>query len=270
MGWGDSILATGHAKEIHEEGKRVYFTKPDTPHFKACVEKGYFEWEMGEDVYMHNPRLGTPETWKEDLKDGFKDAQFVYNCFGNRPYVKHGGNTQVIWNHDYRAPVGEIWLTQEEQEFDGYGKDYIFIEPHTKRMVGGNKDYFWDRWQEIADELSKDFDVLQNGIPGKKRLKNVRCVEMPEYRDALIAVANSRLVLCAQGGLHVAAAAFSKPAVVIWGEYAHPRNLGYDSHINLYTGGDVPCGHTIECPGCRAAMNRITPGMVIDAARSLS
>ena len=138
-------------------------------------------------------------------------------------------------------------------------------------MVGGNKDWYWDRWQEVADTLiAEGHDLLQNGIPGKKRLRGVRTVEMPEYRDALVAIVGAKMVLCAQGGLHVASAALDKPAVVIWGEYAHPRNLGYDTHINLYTGGEYPCGHTVECPGCREAMNKITPGMVIDAARSLS
>lgn len=271
MGWGDSILATGHAKPLYEEGKRIYFTKPDSAHFKHCLKEGYIEWAMGEDVYMNNPYLGTDKTWEGDAKAGFKDCKFVENHFGNRPYVKSGGTSKVIWTPDYKAPVGDIWLTPEEIERGkkDYGEGYVLVEPHTKNTVGGNKAWIWPRWQEVADILlAKGDDVLQNGTP-KKRLQNVRYIPMLEYRDALIAVANAKMVITTQGGLHVAAAALGVPAVVIWGEYAHPRNLGYDNHVNLYTGGPDPCGHTVECPGCVQAMRETTVEMVIDGADSL-
>ena len=257
MGFGDAILATGHARPLYDKAERIYFG----------TEK-YAEYET--DVYANNPHLGTPEQYKVDQANGFKDCAFVENYMGHRPYVAHGGTTHVVWNKEYRAPKGDIYLTPDELRRGKalYGERYILIEPHTKNTVGGNKCWLWDRWQEVADILGRDHELLQNGTP-KKKLRGVRFVEMVEFRDALVAVAGAKLVVTTQGGLHVAAAALGVPAVVLWGEYAHPRNLGYEDHVNLYTGGDEPCGRTVECAGCVQAMREITVDMVVDGANRL-
>jgi len=261
VGFGDAILATGHAKPLYKEGQRIYFgtkqTRPDG------------EYELNEEVFRHNPYLATPDQYPDDLANDFKDCIFVDNYMGHRPYVGYrGGMTNVDWCHDYRAPVGDVWLLPEEIERgkQTFGEDYILIEPHTKNTVGGNKNWLWGRWQEVADRL--DGDVLQNGTP-KKKLRDVRREPMPSFRDALVAVKNAKLVITTQGGLHVAAAALGTPAVAIWGEYAHPRNLGYENHVNFYAGDKKPCGNIVECSGCVQAMKRITVDMVVDAANSL-
>ncbi len=191
---------------------------------------------------------------------------------GHRPYVVSGGTTCVVWNKEYRAPKGDIHLSPDELRRGKalYGERYILIEPHTKNTVSGNKCWIWDRWQEVATRLNEieGYDVLQNGTP-KKKLKGVRHVPMPEFRDALIAIAGAKLVITTQGGLHVAAAALDVPCVTLWGEYAHPRNLGYEDQVNLYTGGPEPCGRTVECGGCIQAMRDITVDMVVDGCRTL-
>jgi ADP-heptose:LPS heptosyltransferase len=258
MGFGDSLLATGHAKPLYDKDKRIYFGNGN-----------YMEYE--DDVYVNNPYLGTPEQFDEDRKKDFENCIWIDNYMGHRPYVRQGGTSNVIWNHDYRAPRGDVWLTDQEIEWGkkNYGEGYILVEPHTKNTVSGNKAWIWDRWQEVTSELiAKGEDVLQNGSP-KKRLNKSRYVAMLEFRHALIAVANCKMVVTTQGGLHVAAAALNKPAVVLWGEYAHPRNLGYEEHVNLYKGGEFPCGVTVECKGCHQAMKETTVEMVLDGVNSL-
>jgi ADP-heptose:LPS heptosyltransferase len=99
--------------------------------------------------------------------------------------------------------------------------------------------------------------------PGRK-LEGVTQVSTESFRDACSLLDRASFFLGTDGGLHHAAAALGKKAVVIWGGYTHPRNLGYDSHINLHSGVE-PCGNLAPCDHCKKAMDRITVDMVVNA-----
>ena len=138
----------------------------------------------------------------------------------------------------------------------------ILIEPHIKGSFSGNKAWFWDRWQDVANKLP---NVMQIGDRNKKPLKNVKRVHTGDFRQALAVVSQASLVITTDGALHHAAAALGKPAVVLWGARTHPKILGYDSHVNLYTGAGESCGSMIPCKHCEDAMKRITVEMVLEA-----
>jgi ADP-heptose:LPS heptosyltransferase len=105
---------------------------------------------------------------------------------------------------------------------------------------------------------------LQIGLKDKRKLKGVPYLETT-FRQALAVLQGASLLVTTDGALHHAAAALGVPAVVIWGGFTSPKNLGYDSHTNLWTGAH-PCGiWKYECPHCRKALNAITPQQVIDA-----
>jgi ADP-heptose:LPS heptosyltransferase len=80
-------------------------------------------------------------------------------------------------------------------------------------------------------------------------------------------LSKARFLVTTDGGLHHAAAALGKPAIVVWGGLVSPKILGYDSHINLHS-GTASCGSTEPCPHCRKALDWVTVDMVVDAINS--
>ena len=68
------------------------------------------------------------------------------------------------------------------------------------------------------------------------------------------------------GGLHHAAAALGKKAVVVWGGLVGPNTLGYDTQTNLCKASSF-CGSITPCLHCRQALDAITPDMVVEAIR---
>lgn len=126
--------------------------------------------------------------------------------------------------------------------------------------MGPNKDWGFDRWQEVVRRLPNVPWVQGQG----KTLEGVTQVDTESFRDACSLLSHCRLFVGTDGGLHHAAAAFNKGAVVVWGGYTHPRNLGYESHKNLHAGGE-PCGNVKPCEHCKAQMDKISVEMVVKA-----
>ena len=60
-----------------------------------------------------------------------------------------------------------------------------------------------------------------------------------------------------------AAAALDVPSVVIFGGYISPKQTGYSTQENIFTGGE-PCGMRIPCDHCATAMKAIDPEMVAE------
>lgn len=235
--------------------------KQKHPSAKVFIGRDKPEWSV---VWENNPNINRPEEYN---KHSAEPATWVRHCTGNRPYIKGTTGTNIVYDEDHRAEPGDIFLTESEIEpFRQYAGS-ILIEPHIKGSFSGNKAWFWDRWQEVANGLN---GVIQIGDKGKKPLKNVRRVHTGDFRQALAAVSQASLVITTDGALHHAAAALGKPAVVLWGARTHPKVLGYDSHTNLYTGSGESCGSMAPCQHCEDAMKRISVEMVIEAAREAS
>ena len=75
-----------------------------------------------------------------------------------------------------------------------------------------------------------------------------------------------------EGGLHHAAAALSTPAVVIYGGFVSPVNMGYEGQVALYRPhrhDGEPCGLRVPCEGCIAAMDGIAVETVAAALERL-
>lgn len=257
MGYGDSVMATAYARRAKQEhpDKDIYLGNGRVVEWDAAIFEG-------------NPNLTHPDHLRESLA---KDrAYFVPHYTGCRPYIRHVLADRVIWNEDHRVEPGDVFLSDAEiaNGREKFGAGYILIEPHTKGTFGGNKSWHWDGWVAVAEELSASFDLLQNGVP-KKSLPFGRHITASGPRRALQAVANASLVITTDGFLHHAAAALGVPAVVLWGARMNPRILGYESHENLYTGDGSSCGALSPCGHCREGMKRITPDMVIEAARKV-
>ena len=251
MGLGDEIMATGQARVAQRTDPRPV----------AVLDKhGRPRWHP---VWEGNPRIARPAAVAHGL-----DVQTVVSGAGCRPYVAR--YTEERWFYtDWRAPRGEIYLSDGERAFGRHGAGAIVVEPHTKAKASPNKQWPWERWQRVVD-LRPDLPWLQLGPPGTRPLNGVRFLATPDFRHACAALSWARAAVLPEGGLHHAAAAFRLPAVVIFGGMIAPRNTGYPGHINVYRPHDgSPCGMRVPCRGCRDSLASIAPEEVVDELEGL-
>lgn len=235
------MLATGIARKA-----RLF-----RPGKKICIGDGRdIEWN---EVFEHNPHLS---------REVVPGCVWVHSHKGFRPYVDGERSTKekFVWKKDFKASPGELYLTSEEKAKWSAKFNFVYIEPNIKGWLGPNKDWGFDKWQEVVLR-TPDVHFIQG--PGRK-LAGVEQVSTESFRDACSLLDRALFFVGTDGGLHHAAAALGKKAVVVWGGYTHPRNLGYDTHINLHSGVE-PCGNTKPCDHCKKAMDRITIDMVVKA-----
>ena len=237
MGLGDWIMATADAKEVNERhGVRVVFGDGSNRFYS--------------EVFDGNPRIA------KELKPNERFA-WVRNYPGYRPYVKQVHKNHFEFHPDFKAKPGELYLGDVETN------GYVLIEPSVKQdyWIGKNKDWGLDNWKALVSKL--DCDWRQMGTDNF--LDKEHALRTKTFMGAAKVLAGAKLLITTDGALHHAAAALGVPSIVLWGGVAHPRNLGYDAHINLHH-GDEPCGtHSKKCEHCQKAMAKITVEEVLEA-----
>lgn len=153
---------------------------------------------------------------------------------------------------------------------------YVVVEPNVKVGASPNKDWGRDRYQEVVRSLP-DVRFVQLGAHSDGPwLRGVESLLTPTYRAACGILAAAEGYLGPEGGLHHAAAALRRPAVVIYGSFISPMTTGYPFHWNL-TGMDglepagrhAPCGRWAPCASCARALDSIQPEDVAEAVREM-
>lgn len=241
MGWGDEIIATGQAKRLHEADptrKVLMVGKDGQPRIHP--------------IWDGNPRLLSVREYRKGMA-----RQVLANYSGNRPYIDYSRTTPERWAwNGWRVEPGEIYLSAAERVAFALAAGSVVIEPHVKGPKQVNKQWGWDNWQALVD-ARPDLDFIQLGPAGTQLLRGVRHVVTQTVRHAAAALSQAKAAVLPEGGLHHAAAALGVPAVVIFGGFISPASTGYDTHVNIFTGGEA-CGNKAPCPHCQAAMAAIS------------
>ena len=130
-------------------------------------------------------------------------------------------------------------------------KDFITIEPHSKKTYTPNKEYCFKKWQKIVNTLSKDIQVVQVGNKNMPILENVvNMVGSTSFRECAGVIGRSRLFLSTEGGLAHASTAVDTTALIVMTGYQSPVLWSYPQNINVYIGNHGPCGLKILCQDC--------------------
>jgi ADP-heptose:LPS heptosyltransferase len=143
----------------------------------------------------------------------------------------------------------------------------VMLEPNVKDIGHRNKDWGWTNWWKL-DALARFEGLVQCVRDGDRSLPNVKRVLTTSFRQTAAVLSVCRAYVGPEGGLHHAAAAVGVPAVVLFGAFISPEQTGYKQHRNIFTGGKA-CGMRSDCPHCRAAMNKISPEMVLGELQGL-
>jgi hypothetical protein len=248
MGWGDELMAAGLAAHaVREAG----------PSAGRCAILGVDGRRRQHDAWKDDPLVAKPgETAGVDIVNGP----------GARPYIDRWDNAARRWHFrtDWR-PYGfrpRLVLSQAEiaigEELRAGGR-YMTIEPNINPINSPNKDWGFDRWQEVVNRLPGVRFVQCLG-PDSRPLHGVHHLKTDDFRQAAGVVLRAALHVGPEGGLHHAAAAFGTPAVIVFGGFVSPAVTGYPDHHNL--GSGAACGKFDPCPECRAALDGITPAQV--------
>ena len=242
MGLGDDLLVTAQAREVfHLYGVPV-------------VVGPHAEWS---EVFENNPHI---------LKRAQGRYAVLNNYKGHRPYIKAVQDGRIIFS-DWKAKPGEFYFKFQERrwaETKAPKTPFVVIEPHTKRTVfAGNKEWPFPRSQELV-EKNPDIRFVQLGP--QKTLQGVKFIKTETFRQACSILERAELYVGPEGGLHHAAAALGRKAVVIFGGHSNPKVTGYDFHTNISRG--EPCGSMRPCKHCESAMNAISVHEVAEAVRA--
>lgn len=237
MGFGDDILVTGIVKRaaLKHPGKKF-----------AVGDGTKIHWSP---VFENNPHI---------LKEIEPGCLWVRDFPGHRAYIKASYDWGYEFNENHRASPGELFLSADDP---GLGP-YVYIEPNVKNTVIHNKDWGFENWQKVVDELPGVRFVQGAG----RRLDGVKQLDTATFLDACRLLLHAHLFVGTDGGLHHAAAALGKRAVVVWGGFCSPRITGYDSHTNLWSGAKS-CGRLEHCEHCKKALSEITVDMVVAGIR---
>jgi len=260
MGWGDEIMAIGHAVVTQERDER---RRP----VRILSLGGLPRWSP---VWESQASILRPED--PDPPGGF---QAVQNGAGCRPYIKYpftreSGLTPSGWRA--RDHWGRLELREESLAFGRALRkeigSYVVVGVDTGPGASPNKAWGEERYQDLLRRI-QDLNPIRllgpTSTPGGLEL--IREVKTPEFLDACGTVAASRGYVGAEGGLHHAAAYLSRPAVVIFGGFISPDVTGYPGHVNLTGGAWGSCGKWDLCPHCQKCLQRIKPAAVAEALR---
>lgn len=245
MGLGDNLMATGFARGAKDRGKRIAFGDG-----KSLI------WDQHSAVvFLHNPNIAAPGTENDT------DVEWFPFYKGRRIYNRHDvSRSRWIWNYEFKAPRGEMFFTDEEEEVGAsHGNGFVVIEPGTpqQKSVAVNKQ--WPAWKfaSVAKMLDREgVEVRQFIYPGSTPIPGVKTIKTKNFRFALATIKNAGAYVGPEGGLHHGSAAVGTRAVVLFGGFIPPAVTGYDDHINL-TGGAEACGSLRRCHHCINAMNLI-------------
>lgn len=203
--------------------------------------------------------------WKG--KGGYGDRIIATTNDPNNWYG-YGNRTRFFFNPDFKVKPGKIELDPKLIEWARPYGGRVMIEPNIKgRFSAQNKAWKWSRWQELVNRTRWDF--VQCGPQDARALDNVVRVTTPTFWHAVAVLYHSRGLITTEGGLHHAAGALGKPAVVLFSAFNSPELLGYEFHRNIWYPNPDGLGWRHDHPACKESMNKISVSEVVAAAREL-
>lgn len=167
-----------------------------------------------------------------------------------------------VFNPNFKVKPGRVAVLHAKWASKYRG--VLLVEPHIKGTFSGeNKQWPWEYWEELV-RLSP-FPLAQCAPEGRRVLDGVQRIRTDTFDHAVSVLSVAKGLVTTEGGLHHAAGALRKPAVVIFGAFNSPKLFGYDFHENLEEPDPDGLGQRKTHPACVAAMRRITADRVLAA-----
>ena len=124
----------------------------------------------------------------------------------------------------------------------------------------------------VGDKIisSQNAEIKEGNCLPIKNIPDVTNIHNISFRSACAVLSKTDLFIGTEGGMHHAAAALNKKAVVIFGGFIDPSITGYNFHKNIYIKNlNSPCGSKYQCEHCKKCMDLITVDMIIKKINEL-
>ncbi len=301
MGYGGALIWTGLARNLKKEfpSKKIIFlySKPIKHILFNIKNNDHSIYKNNDDISLViNKFKWVFMRYKFNKEDiiivDMNDPSYIYceKDTAEKIYYKTGKHAiQIACDvHGIKNALlkPKIVLDREENNkvenllktFRLKDKKYICVEPHAKLNFTPNKAWFWDRWQQLMDNLNRyfsennlDIQLVQIGLSTDKVLNGVLDLTgHTTFRETAGLLKNSLFLIGYMGGLiHLSKAVGNKNIVLLspW----EPKELAsYHDDVNIYPEIECKnCGLKIPCPKERECMKKITVWEVDRACRTL-
>ena len=276
MGYGDSIMVTGIAKNVKKKYSDYQIIVGDRKKLLSYYDPM---------IFVNNPNI----TAEPDI-DLSKKTIWIEEFQGKRSYVNNADKDKFYWNEKYRAAQGELFFSDNEINFaqsmykkigkhksSEFQKKIIFIEPSRNtthknaESNNGEENKKWElkKWQEVVNYFKNEILFVQSTYENCDILDEVYNFVL-NFREACALMSLCDFYLGWEGGFSHAAAALNKKAVVLFGGYIHPKTTGYNFHQNIYIDIDgSPCGMRKYCEHCEKCRKLIKADQVIESIKEI-
>jgi hypothetical protein len=230
-GLGKNVMATAVVRAISK-------SHPDR---KIVVVTAYPEiWDCNPRVHRIVPFSGM-SYFHQDYVSGKDSIFFLHDPYRQTSCINRTQHLTEAWcdlcGVEWDGDIPEMYFTKLESDFveSIIAKDRPILLMHPFGGLHGK--YSWARdlhpsvAQEIADELSNDYRILQARREDQILLRNTESLNMNPRQLALSLLVSDKRILI-DSYLQHAAAALGMESTVVWIGNS-PKVLGYETHNNI-------------------------------------
>tara|TARA_Y100001963_G_scaffold123298_1_gene173221 strand:+ start:474 stop:1319 length:846 start_codon:yes stop_codon:yes gene_type:complete len=277
MGLGGHMMWTAVARELRER------YKDEHGDFKILPLEG--GGICNSDIFKNNPNFifdVNEKHYKMNLSN--PDTNYCIKEENGRAYHRYDKHiieqTCEYFGIDNPKLKCELYLTDDENKKVDYlikdlPKKYVTVEPHAKNGYTINKEYSFDKWQNVIDYFKDEIDFVQIGIGGKKVLNGViDFTGKTTYRETNRILQNCMFHIGTEGGLIHNANACNKKAVCVVPGFMSPTITAYPENKTIQICSkckqDGPCGLlTQECKDGKKYIKQHNEKEIIEAIKQL-
>lgn len=271
-GFGDHLMLTCIARELSRRGNQRIWVASNHP--DLFQNNGDIQHVVAEDMVA--PLASQKNWWLARSPATVISPNYAPHVPGerrDRPPEKHilailceqAGLRGAVQLRPY------LPLTREEVKPGNRVARQVVIQTsgRSARQFMRTKEWFPERFQEVANQLKDEVNFVQLGHPSDPPIEGALDLRgRTSLRESAAVLANSLLFVGLVGFLMHLARAVDCPAAIIYGGRELPEQTGYPCNLNITGRAPCsPCWRYDDCPGGRICMEQIKVEQVVAAIR---
>ena len=171
---------------------------------------------------------------------------------------------------DLKNAKPQIFFTDEEKKkfskkFELL-KDFAIIQPVGKTTYTPNKEWSFEKYQEVINKTKDKINWTQVGLENEKLLKNVIDLrgKTKSLRELAFVISKSNFVLANEGLLNHLASAVGTKSFVVFSGFSQVELAKYDSTIPIVKNPQVECAPCWLLQKCPKEKKWCTEGILVE------
>ena len=275
---GDQVCMSAVAKELNEQKG-----------FKVVVFSSYPE------IFYNNPYVFKnidirkyPNFIKKIISRALstsKGTRIEYFCFpikdgrGLEDFMRESkAKISLIKAHslhfkiklDLKDAKPQIFFTEREiKEFNKkfeFLKDFAIIQPVGKTTYTPNKEWGFEKYQEVVNKTKDKINWVQVGLENEKLLENVVDLrgKTKSLRELAFVISKANFVLANEGLLNHLSASVETKSFVVFSGFSQVELAKYDTTVPIVKNSQVECAPCWLLKKCPKEKKWCTEGILVD------